>query len=317
MNRRQFLATGTTAALATVGGCTGCATTPSAAISMTAVTDAEIARRVTHRLEADPDNERYQLVGEIVETDNTIIEATEQRLPTDGPLVYEGTVYELSVRVLETTPARSFSFTLDPVEGTVTDAATVRFDALPAVDRAKFREHGLATDPFLGIGSAFVYPESEIATSALVPEPVASIIVWDADTRGRFTVDGSRSLPIYTYCYTAEVVRESAAAYGRDVRRENVFRLTGLSTAEQELVSKAIAGDAGYTVPAGEQPSEAFRSLAARFRPHDDVEQVWEQAAPDDAVGTAAGTYLVRYDGDVYWTDLQTPVTATETGGTQ
>lgn len=100
MDRRQSLAAGAMAALATAGGCTGCAQGSAASIGMTPVSDREIARRVTHRLEADPDNPRYQQVAEIVETGSLTVKATEQRLPTEGPLAYEDTVYQLAAEVV-------------------------------------------------------------------------------------------------------------------------------------------------------------------------------------------------------------------------
>lgn len=305
MDRREFLAAGTTAAIATVGGCTGCAQAPAASIRMTPVSDTDIAKRVTHRLEADPDNERYRQVGEIVETGSLTVEATDKRLPTDGPLVYEETVYQLAVGVLDTTPARSVSFTLDPAEEPDDDARTIRFEDLPTVDRAKFEERGFASDPFLGFGSSFLYRESEVAESALATSEAPIVIVWDDGTRGRFTVDGSYDVTLRTYRYTASVVRESAAAYGREIRRENLVTLGGLSEAERAIVAEAIDEEAGYAVPAGESVPEPMRTLADRFCDYDDVDPVWADATPGDGRGTASGSYLVAYEGAVYWTDVR------------
>lgn len=278
---------------------------------MTAVSDREIARRVTHRLEADPDNPRYQQVAEIVETGSLTVEATEQPLPTEGLLVYEDTVYQLAAEVVATTPARTVSFTLAPAEGTDTAARTIRFAGLPTVDKAKFEARGVATDPFLSFGASFTYRKAELPKSVLATSDAPAILAWDADTRGRFTIDDAYDVTLRTYRYTASVVQASAAAYGRAIRRENVVTLAGLTDAERAVVQAAIDAESGYTVPAGEMAPDPVQVLAARFREYDDVDPVWAGATPGDGRETATGSYLVEYAGEVYWTEVSLAATDT------
>lgn len=311
MNRREFLATGASLAITVTGGCTGCARSPSASLEMDAVTDIEIAKRVTHRLERDEDSPEYQIVSEAVENGSTTVKRTEPRTSKNQTYVYDDAVYELTYEVVKSTPATSFQITLNPVEGEVPQSETVRFKDLPSVDRRKFRERGwVGDDVFLGFGTSLRYLDSEVSESALVPEPKHSVIVWDHDTRGRFTVDGSRETTLKTYRYEAEQVNPSAAEYGARIRREHVFPLTGLSAAERDIVHKAIGQKHGYSVPAGESPPKAFQRLADRFRGREEVERVWEK---DDPNSLASGRYIVRYDDDVYWTDIlldeQSPTT--------
>lgn len=302
MDRREFLATGASLAITVTGGCTGCARGPSASLSMEAVSDSEIARRVTHQLERDEDATQYQLVSEVVENGSATVERTESPIPQYRTYVYDGAVYELTYEVVESTPATSFQVLLDPVEGQVPASETVRFENLPAVDREKFRERGwVGDDVFLGFGTSLLYLHSEVPNSALVPDPERSVIVWDEDTRGRFSVEGSHETTLRTYRYEARQIHPSAAEYGARVRREHVFTLSGLSAAERGIVRKAIEQQYGYTVPPDESPPDALYRLHDRFSGHEDVEHVWADESTD------TGQYIVRYEGEVYWTDIYAP----------
>lgn len=309
VNRRTFLATGASLAAATVGGCTGCVQGPAASFSMAPVTDAGIAREVTMHLERDEDADRFRLVTEAVENESTTREGTEPPFPRDRPFVYDGTVYELTYEVTESTPATVFSFTLNPVENPPRDQ-TVRFETLPAVDREKFRRRGWADGDFLGFGSSLLYLQDEIPDSALVPDPDHPVVVWDADTKGRFTVDGSRDTDLETYRYESRVVNASAAAFGAQVRRRYAFTLSRLTAAERDIVRTAIDEEHGFQVPHDETPPDALRRLADRFRPHEDVEAVWEDE-DEQRESRVSGNYIVRYDREVYWTRLSVPAMVT------
>lgn len=303
MNRREFLAAGASAAIAIGGGCTGCAQSPSASLRMEPVADAGIAKEVTYRIEADEDNERYRIAAAAVENGSTTVEGTEPPLPEDRPFVHDGAVYELSLDVVSSVPATSFSFTLDPVEGSVPDGETVRYGDLPAVDREKFARNGWDDGGFLGFGSSILYLDGEVPDSALVPEPERPVIVWDGDTKGRFEVEGSRETRLETYRYRSRVVDPSASAFGAEIRDRYAFALSGLTAAEREVVAEAIEG--GYSVAPDETPPDAVWRLADRFVAHDEVRPVWESG--DGRDGDPSGEYIVRYDGEVYWTRFRVP----------
>jgi hypothetical protein len=98
-----------------------------------------------------------------------------------------------------------------------------------------------------------------------------------------------------------------AKEYGQDVREQYEFRFSGLSDAEHEIVQEAIESESGYQFASPDEepeatPTAALRALVERFRPHDPF------VVPENgAAGTSAGVegkYLVRYDGQVYWTEL-------------
>lgn len=310
MNRRSFLASGATLAIGVTGGCTGCAKLPTARVSMEPVTDEEIAERATHSEDLAPENDRYQFVRRTVENESVTSEGTEPKVPQNHTFVFDGAVYRLSHEVVATELATSYQFTLNPVEGEVADEETIRYEDLPAVDRRKFAERGLDDPSFLGFGSTILYTHEERAKSRLVPDPNFSVVVWDEDTRGRWSVDGSYESPLKTYRYAAEVVHESAAQFGAEIREEYAFALSGLSAGEREIVEAAI--EDGYVVSPDESPSEAFWRLAERFGRHDEFYRDDEDHEADD--DPISGTYLVRYDGTVYWTRVRAPERRTATG---
>jgi hypothetical protein len=306
LDRRQFLAAGATLAIGLTGGCTGCARSPTASMRMEPVDDAGIAERATSDLagtgereeageELSPDNPR-RVARAAVENGSTTVTRTDTRLPTGEPFVYEGTVYELTREVVDSRPATTFHFTLNPVEDDVSDDRTVRWDALPAVDREAFGEHVDATDPFLGFGSSVTYTDDDVDASVLVPEPDRPVIVWP-DARGRLEIDGSHDTRLRTERLDARVVAESAA-YGRQLRERYAFALSDLSPGEREIVEAADSTN-GYRVPPDESAPPALSRLAARFANHEGVHAGRDG---DDDEPSASGTYVVRYDGLVYWT---------------
>jgi len=307
MDRREFLAAGATLAIATAGGCTGCAREPATSLRLEPISDYEIAREVTYSLEGAAD--RRELVADAVENGSATREATEPPVPENRSFVYRDSVYRLSHEVVETTDATTFQFTLNPAEESVPESETVRFEDLPAVDRETFAGRGWADDPFLGFGSSLLYLDSEIPDSALVPDPERSVIVWDSETKGRFEVDDSYETDLKEYRYESAEVHSSAEEFGAQVREEYVFELSGLSEAEREILDEAIVPD-DYSVPADENPPDAALKLATRFRPHEEVRYAWEESDEGAGEETAGrdridGTYLLRYEGEVYWTSVQ------------
>jgi len=230
------------------------------------------------------------------------------RLRDDDVIVADGTVYRVQLRVTDQEPALVVPIKLNDLayDGVTVgpDDERIQFSELPAVDRRVFREHDLADGELMGIGTSLVYTESAVEQSVLVPTPEYTIIVWGPDTRGRFTVRGEpREEQLSTYRYTFETEAESARDYGERVIEEYAVSFADVSAAEADILATASERDDGYAVERGQTPSEAFQSVTDRFR---DVQEV--DAVRDDVDSTdeerRAGTYLVRYDGGLYWTHL-------------
>jgi hypothetical protein len=314
-------------------GCTGCAGRSLTRLSMVPVSDSDIARRRTPRLvpppgeSPDEPDEDVRLVESALAGDQPTAQGTSPPVPETEAFVADGRVYSLAHEVIESEPARTFPFTLNPVEGSVPQAESIPIGELPEVDREQLAGFGLLdeSDPFLGFGSTVLYLDSEISGSMLVPDPEFPVLVWP-ETAGRIEVDEGYDSELKTYRYSTSLVAESAAEYGRRIRDEYEFRLSGLSAEERAIVREAMRrpserylyrdrnasgtdsapedgeseklDDEGYVVGEEETAPPALRSLFRRFES--------ERGLYDDpGEQEMQGTYLVRYEGQVYWTSVQ------------
>lgn len=303
MDRRRFLAA--TTALLPAAGCLGpggqtgelgVAELPTVALSMAAVEDADVAAKVTYHEMSD---EGRRLLGRVVEAGSLEVEwHQESPLHTDIPALHEGAVYRLSESVVDTRPAVDYGVKVDVPQETPDDAATGQFADLPAADRAVFEREGLADGDVVGVGTVVTYTPDQEAASALVPDPEYDYITWAGGETAEWVVEDRWETEQHRYRLSAERVA-SAAAYGRQVREAYAFELSGLSDAERDVVETAIADEHGFTVPAEQTPSPAVDSLVDRFRAREEV------ATNRDPGPGVSGTYVVRYDGSVYWTRLR------------
>lgn len=307
MRRRALLATGS-ALLASAAGCTGrgsfgfslgdsqAAQRPTARLSMEAMDDAGIARRLCYSIESgnDAERERPRLLRTLADEGVAEIQRTREPLPADRPICYDGAAYRLDYEILEETPATTFSVKLDLVTGETPVGETVQYTDLPAVDREVFRQRGF-DDGIAGIGTSLLYTHEQVERSALVPDSDVAIIEWANGERAEWHVDDSYETTLNTYRYSVESTTPTSEV-GRRLREQQAWELSGLSEAEREIVETAVA-DGQYVVPPDEKPPDSVRSLADRFRPQTQAHGPGETPEPD-----LSGSYLVRYDGQVYYT---------------
>lgn len=241
--------------------------------------------------------EHRSLVSEAVRENESTVESVHPPLSSGTVLIYDEVVYEVTFEVVDSRPATTYSLVFDDVEwtGVSGDGPSIRFPQLPRVDREKLAARGLGEPPTsFGVVAPSLYTESEAQSSVLVPEPEYRIVEWE-DERGRFRIVNQSPSPIETLRYTADEVASSPAAYGQRFIDDHAFQLTGLSEEERRIVENAFYGRRAYTVADDESIPDAVRSLVARFRPHESLRQ-----SGDDV----SGTYLVWYDGSLYWTQL-------------
>ncbi|WP_440991205.1 hypothetical protein [Haloarchaeobius baliensis] len=241
--------------------------------------------------------EHRSLVSEAVREDASTVESVHPPLSSGTVLIYDDVVYALTFEVVDSQPATTYSLAVDDVDwtGVSGDGPSIQFSELPPVDREKLAARGLGEPPTsLGVGAPTLYTESEEESSVLVPEPEYRIIEWEDDA-GRLRILGQHPSPIETLRYTADEVAASPAAYGQRFIDEHAFQLTSLSDEERRIVENAFYRRRAYTVADDESITDAVRSLVARFRPRESLRQ-----SGDDM----SGTYLVWYDGSLYWTQL-------------
>ena len=272
--------------------------TPTARLSMDAVDDADLPGKVLYTVHVGDETER--IIEEAVDGGTTAESSQEPPLPEERHLLHEAhsDVYELAHEVSDSQPATRYSVKVDILQRTPSESEIVQFSELPAVDRQKFEAHGLANpDGPVGIGTTFLYTDAERNRSRLVPDPDVSAIEWANGTRAEWVVDDAYETTLKTYRYTGEKVA-TAAEYGQRMRERFEFELAELSATQRDIVETAIE-EYAYVVESDETPSEPFRSLVDHFR---DEQQA--HGLDESGEGDMSGPYLVRYDGEMYWTVL-------------
>ncbi|MFC5135375.1 MULTISPECIES: hypothetical protein [Haloferacaceae] len=306
MRRRALLAAAASSLPAIVAGCTSpggfsgsnaAAEAPTARLELTTIADAKLPTKVLYTVRPAEGNDATAQLFDRILDGGTKTKATRPPLPKQQHIAYQEGVYELSYEVVEETPATRYSVKVDIVTDSVIEAEAIQFADLPELDQQEFAEHGLADGDPVGIGTTFLYTDTEREQSVLVPESEYSYITWDDGTEAEWVVDDAYDTTLNTYRYTAEQVA-TAADYGQQMRERFTFELSGLPEAQREIVETAIA-DGQYIVGPDEPPSDALVALADRFRGHEQA-----HGLDEDGEGDLSGTYLVRYQGDVYWTTL-------------
>jgi hypothetical protein len=281
---------------------------------MEPVDDDRIAEKVlgfvTPEYEGGQRTTEATIIEEAVRDGAATVERARIPLRTDGPVVYEGTVYWLDHEVVEEVPATWFHVIVDVVTGDGPPGRTVTFADLPAVDREALATRGLDEGEDIGVGTSLLYTDEQADRSVLVPETDIAVIEWENGNRASWAVDGSHETTRKTYRYTITETTP-ASEYGADIREQYAWELSELSDAERRIVEAAVrverrAGgtpegtlDRPHVVGPAETPSTAMVSLIGRFRAHEHA-----PGSGSSATERVSGHYLVRYDGTVYWTYL-------------
>ena len=295
MRRRHYLAS---AAALLAGPLAGCAHAQ-AVLRMDAVSDDDLAERASRTVDRHP--EHRDLVRRAVKDGPATATGRSPPLETDEPIAFDGRYYELAATETGEREVTEYDIRIDYDPGTATPGSeSIAYDDLPEVDRAAMDAllpppEDRPDDEGADFGIGRTYSEEEAAASELVPEQEYDAVVYEGE---RFPVDvgDGRTVTTYEYRYEAEEIAASADEYGSAVREEYAFALSGLSDAEREVVEEAI--DEGYYDGSAD---DAFSSVASRFREH-----------PGFDTDEWGGNWVVRYEGAVYWADLQHPPSEVE-----
>lgn len=303
ISRRTLLASTTSLLSAALAGCqTGPATSgglaaeaPTARFEMTPLPDAKLPEKVLYSIRSSPDEDTDAALLERIRDGGATTEGTRPPLPANQHLATDEAVVELSKDVVDETPATRYSVKVDIVQDSVQENEAVQFGDLPEVDRAVFAENGLADGDVVGIGTTFLYTNEEREQSVLVPESEYSHIVWENGAEAEWVVDDAHETSLKTYRYSAEQIA-TAAEYGQQMRDRFAFEFSNLSSEQRDIVETAI-DDEQYVVGSDETPPDALVELADQFRAQEQAHGL-DESDEDDL----SGPYIVRYEGEVYWT---------------
>lgn len=312
MNRRSVIRSLMVTATPFVAGCTGGndgqanvdpGETPRAWFRMKAASALEIAEAVTYDIGKEHRGDQRELAISTIEEGPTTVTASHTPFPANAPFIYGGSVHELSYEDGETFEATEFRISLSETDEE--PAETIAYDDLPEVDAEKFAGYGWDDGaPFEVDSIPFVYRKESQEESVLVPDPDYGGISWE-DTKAEVAVEGVTEKEFTEYEYTVETVADSVEAYGNAIREEYEFTLSDPPEEEEQIVAEAIEQEDGYVVEEGVLP-ESFGDLIDRITAHDEVPGATDpqEDPPDDEEHPLSGSYVVRYDGTVYWSEL-------------
>lgn len=288
MDRRRAVAALGLLLLVVLAGCSA-----AGSLDMEPATDdtelAESASRSTTLPDEGPTRDR-KLVRQAIE--NGSATARGRHPPVEGglPFAHEGRYYDLTRTVVDRQPGTAAEVAID-YNGTAASGETVPYEELSVRDRDAVDEllppRTDRRNEGYDFGVGIMYNETERNRPVLLAGEYEAIS-YEGDTYP-VGVDGTESVTIETYRYTASVVANDSAAYADRLRERYLFTLSGLSEEERQVVETAI--DETYYAEATDD--EAFRSVLETFQRHEAVQQ-----------NEYEGSWLVRYDGTVYLADL-------------
>jgi hypothetical protein len=288
MNRRKVLAFALVALLAAAAGCSG-----EGSLRMDPVDDDSLADQASSDLDTLQPGQDRELVRDAIQNGTTT--AVDDRPPVDQQQIfsYEGAFYDISYTEAGTQQGYVAELRVDynasTVEGEVIDYADLsavdQRAVDPLLDRPEPPEEAL--EPGYEFEVVGTYTENQTDSSVLVPEQEYDAVRYEGETYPVGVEAFAETLTVYQYNST--VVAENAAEYATELREQYEFELSGLSENERSVVEDAL-NDTNYI---DDSDNSGFDSLVERFQSHQAVEET------DDT-----GKYIVRYDGQVHWVEV-------------
>ena len=288
MDRRTVLAVALVGLLAALAGCSG-----EGSISMDQVDDEALTERASHNLTIIEPGQDRALVREAIENGSVTTVGDEPPVSRELPLRHDGGFYDISHTAAGSQPGYTGVVEIDYNASTV-DGETVDYQDLPAVDQRTLdalltgpRVDDSLLEPGYDRATELGYTESEANSSVLVVGQEYDAVRYEGETYPLGVSAGSQTLTVYRY--EASTVAETAGEYATTLREDYEFELSGLSDSERDVVDDALNG----TKYIDDSDNSGFDSLVDRFRQHQPV------VGDDDS-----GNYLVRYDGERYWVEV-------------
>ena len=289
MNLRFALGFALVAVLAVTAGCSA-----NGSLSMEPVDDRELAEEASRELPDEPDARELSVIARAIE--NGTATTVERGVPEveQLPFRHEGRFYAVNTTEAGTEPGHEVDVRIDYNASSV-EGEVVAYDELPAVDRRLLDDALERTDlpeerlePGYDFGVGDTYTEAESESSALVEGKTVDAVRYEGEV---YPVDVRvEETTLTVYRYEATQVADSHESYARQLRERYAFTLSGLSDAEQSVVAEA-RNDTFY---AENDDNEGFASLVDRFQDHSAVEET-----------DYRGSYVVRYDRQLYWVEMR------------
>lgn len=268
---------------------------PIARLTMKRVTDSEIGNLAVDYSHHSLSQDQRILIEQTTANNHYTDQAREPIVPAEATLTYDNQVYRATHEIIDSQQAYLYSITLNHVdENKTNDTKTIEYTELPAVDQQKLVENRLSDGSNLGIGTGMTYTIPERKQSILVPNSNKSVIVWPSGQRGRFSVSSSTQIELLTYRYTVTETAPTVTAYGQRIRSQYAFKLNNLSSPEQTIIEKAIGSDNKYIIDSRTNVPAGLTSLADKLREHESIK----------GSQGASGVYLLKYHGELYWTNF-------------
>jgi hypothetical protein len=281
MERRALAALGLLVLVA-LAGCSA-----AGSLSMEEATDKRLAEAASRpAAPANADGDRAVVRGAV---ENGSATATARSPPVERglPFAYEGTYYAINWTVTDRRSATSVSLEID-YNGSAPANSAVGYDALSPRDRELLagvlppRTERRTEGYDFGVGG--IYTRAERNRSVLLSGQYEAVR-FEGETYP--VAVETEPTTLRTYRYTVTTVADSTAAYADRLRERYLFTLSGLSENERSVVEEAIGENGSYYAESDDD--EAFRGVLEKFDGHPAIES-----------DEFHGTWLVRYDGEVY-----------------
>ncbi len=286
-SRRQILGLILAGGLGAFAGCV----TPGGALTMTAVdTDADIGEAATVSVDPNGDPETATLLDDALEDDQAAVEGERPPFDPERPVRWRNVVYDVSWEVTDERTRTDYVVTAEQTDDDPT-GTQIDYDDLPPVDREQLgdlREELARADDEQRVGVRIEYTDDgELEASVLVPESEYEFVVIDEHVVA--VESGKTETAVSTFTYELLERARTPAAYGATLREETLVTLESLSDDERELVEEAVSD--GRAVVGTDD--DAFIAVGERLLEHEPI-----------YVSDRVGEWLVEYDTEVYWTEL-------------
>jgi len=252
-----------------------------------------LAAQASNDLADDPQDRDAALVRRAIE--NGTATAADDHPPVDEelPVRHDGRFYAVNYTESGTESGYDAEIQVDYNASTV-EGDVVEFGDLPAVDRHRLADalpdsevDEARLEPGYDVGISSTYTDAEAESSVLVTDQEYDAVRYEGKSYPLNVRAESTTLTVYRY--EATLVADSPESYGQQLRDDYEFELSGLSDAERSVVDAAL-NDTNYIE---DSDNQGFASLVDRFRAQDPVVET-----------DYYGNYVVRYDGGLYWAEM-------------